>query len=1120
MNSLKKKCIASGLAFCVFLTQVVGLSAQGDDFWKLRKSAKKESAPLLAQMPRLEQDVLTQNLGQAPAIRLSNEKEDLTLKLSDVQAQIAALLPPSLTEWFKSVPSRHADIEEIHLPSEWLAGDPMVIFVQDAHGNYEAQKNIAGIITSLAEMDAARRKSKGASTGPSRLAPLKGEGPSILVGVEGAKGAFNFHPYRTFPDKKINQDVAEHLLKTSLISGIEYAGITAETPPHFWGVEDEDTYLANVKAYKEAMALQPQAKKAVQAIDASLHRLEGILFNTELKEMTRRVELFRRDQSGLMEHLTFLAAPKKTGHRKSLGPTLRRFAEARGLEQSLDFDRVEKERQELTQAIAKKLSSSELDLLHSISLSYKVKKLTYGAFYEHLKALCKAKSIPLGRWPEMDKYVRYVLLAESIEGESLFREMDVLEKESLAALAKTKEEKDLLQLIQDLALVKNLLEFGLTPLERKAYVARKPEIRRIPERLEEVSGGHRLDADFEKLLDPFERFDDLVIARDGVLLKNLLKELGSSFHVAVLVAGAFHSEGIAKLLKEKNMAYAVLSPHIEKIQGTGTEYLDVFNRGKTPLEKIFTGERLNLASPAAAATTPLLGKMGQAVLERVYLVLVISLAVLSGAGGIVEQWTKEGGGRFSSIVKFAYKATVDGVQVTMKTTEEGGKTVVVHVSQGSAERPVTAPENPLEFNIGDRNLQLTQGNPELIDEVFVNLKQALKGVQNFLVVVVVPIIETYFIDWLLQSIAGALGLDPSGVSQLWAVGLTTLVFTAWHMPQDIIELRRENKLSLKAFLPFVVLRLGQGLVLTSALTFLPMTTGPVSRLNAVQSAHMTWNSACVAGLSKVPGLEWARPASPVLNDVHKPSPPDKSFMEVAKEHLEQNPGTVVSVDVNIVSLTNTATGKRGGDAVIAAVERSMNETLREVLAERGLSPDKYRRMKLKARLKKAGIAQARVSGDELFLTLSLPGMAEKEVYDILQRITDRLASVSFRFTRLDRITPQEVQRIESAGGFVSFTDHGPILGVVDDGTDGSSRGLQGFLNNAGVSPRVLRHALGNEAVGQYGHWLCRIHPSVSIGYARQDRPGEDFEDLVRRAEAGAEVSKRIFSIMGGSTAVP
>src|SRR5437763_548080 len=70
-----------------------------------------------------------------------------------------------------------------------------------------------------------------------------------------------------------------------------------------------------------------------------------------------------------------------------------------------------------------------------------------------------------------------------------------------ASLGSSKEEKELLRLSQDAALVEKLINFSLSPAEWDEYVKRKPEMKDISS----LSLG---------LIEPFERFNECAVARN------------------------------------------------------------------------------------------------------------------------------------------------------------------------------------------------------------------------------------------------------------------------------------------------------------------------------------------------------------------------------------------------------------------------------------------------------------------------------------------------------------------------------------------------------------------------------------------------------------------------------
>ena len=49
------------------------------------------------------------------------------------------------------------------------------------------------------------------------------------------------------------------------------------------------------------------------------------------------------------------------------------------------------------------------------------------------------------------------------------------------------------------------------------------------------------------------------------------------------------------------MRFAITCGLRGKVEGNGTDYLELFRRDKTPLEKLFTGERITLAPPMGTA---------------------------------------------------------------------------------------------------------------------------------------------------------------------------------------------------------------------------------------------------------------------------------------------------------------------------------------------------------------------------------------------------------------------------------------------------------------------------------------------------------------------------------------
>ncbi len=77
------------------------------------------------------------------------------------------------------------------------------------------------------------------------------------------------------------------------------------------------------------------------------------------------------------------------------------------------------------------------------------------------------------------------------------------------------------------------------------------------------------------------------------MLENLISKSNSAAPSRALVCGGFHAPQIAALLKQQKISFIVVSPKISKVDtASGSTYLSVFAREKTPLDKLFQGEKL------------------------------------------------------------------------------------------------------------------------------------------------------------------------------------------------------------------------------------------------------------------------------------------------------------------------------------------------------------------------------------------------------------------------------------------------------------------------------------------------------------------------------------------------
>lgn len=443
---------------------------------------------------------------------------------------------------------------------------PAVLLLQDVHLNPEAQRNIGKIIRGLIQS----RDIAG-------------------VGLEGVFDGLDFSRLRSFPDRDIVHRVAAEYLNKSLLAAPSFAGITSEgDPPPFFGIDDRVHYRVNVEAFLDAERKQKALLTKIEALSGSLEDRKNQVYNDSLK----RLDLIRRaHENGKISfgsYLTQLTRPPLT-----TGPMTDKFLEAFALEQSLDFSLVQKEQALVLGGLTRNLQQGELQNLLARSADFRTGKISAGDYHRYLRTVSDRSGVGPSKRANFDAYLRYVLLADGLRVETLLTETEELTRRAFDRLATNPVEKSLIGESEFLTLLKKLAGFALTPREWDHYRNAK-KTRPIPA-VGDISS--------------FERFYNEADARSLTMTKKVEDYLNSEpikpdgrdlpardhRNIAVIVGG-FHTPEITRVLRENGRSYVVVSPKITKVDD-GSEYLSIFAREKTPLDKMFSGERLFINPP-------------------------------------------------------------------------------------------------------------------------------------------------------------------------------------------------------------------------------------------------------------------------------------------------------------------------------------------------------------------------------------------------------------------------------------------------------------------------------------------------------------------------------------------
>ncbi|MBI3291394.1 MAG: hypothetical protein HYZ73_01075, partial [Elusimicrobia bacterium] len=437
---------------------------------------------------------------------------------------------------------------------------PLVIHIQDAHQVVEAQRNIAGIIQNLVDHHGVH-----------------------LIGIEGALGRLHPDPYRTFPTREIAKELAEYLLEQGFIGGPEYAAILAEQVPEVWGVEHRDHYLANIQAFKDSLLQRAKIQEYEQTLTQHLQQLKARFYTTRLQQLDTQLDQYESGKLGLGAHVRWLLSAVPASTSLARYPQLQSFLRTLATEEQLNLPQAERERNR------------------------------------------QQKGLELGSFRHLQNYLAYSLETERIDKEQLFQEVSHLQAAVQTALATEELQRRVADLSQDIRLLKKLWTHGMTATDWTRYQVLRPRILTIGERVARLANAAQSSEppELATTLAPFERFYQEALARDRALFTNLLTKMSNlRQQTAILVTGGFHTEGVTQLLKKRGFSYVTVVPKVTTVP-KDHHPLDVLVQDKTPIERLFTGEKIFLKPPVVA-----LSKSGDILPGYLYMKVGTELLVL------------------------------------------------------------------------------------------------------------------------------------------------------------------------------------------------------------------------------------------------------------------------------------------------------------------------------------------------------------------------------------------------------------------------------------------------------------------------------------------------------------
>jgi hypothetical protein len=466
------------------------------------------------------------------------------------------IVPASRHQPLYSALSRSAVLfQRETLPSGTPRG--VVLMVHDVHRNADAQGAIGGL-----------------------LRELFARGALDLLVLEGVFGPLDVSRYRACDAEEARRCAADYLLKTNDISGAVHAVLTSPAPPPpVVGVDDPAAYRANVAAYLSSRPHQSSVNRWLAERASVLRERKERFYSREFLAFDAQVEAYRGGRLSLADYARVLA----DGGVGS--PRVHAFLDLNDRERALDRAAVERERAVLVKTLAARGSPADVESWVRLAAAARAGNGETLALHEALLASARSAGCPASMTSRLAEDVDVRRRAAALDVDALRVDLEQARRDKEDRLAVGAAARSVLDEDRALALTRGLARFELGPEDWRDY-------RRLARATRPA--GFRA----------WERFYEAAHRRDEAMGDRLLREASSRGSRAVaLIVGGFHAASLRERLRSAGWAVVEVSPRFAR---AGEDvYLSAFLRERTPVERLFAGERLYVTpDPANLAHLP------------------------------------------------------------------------------------------------------------------------------------------------------------------------------------------------------------------------------------------------------------------------------------------------------------------------------------------------------------------------------------------------------------------------------------------------------------------------------------------------------------------------------------
>lgn len=460
---------------------------------------------------------------------------------------------------------------------------PLVVHVQDAHANYEAQVNIKKIIAELVEK-------YGFS----------------LVQLEGAVSKLDPDALKPSYLEEANVRLADFLMREGRITGADAYAVEAGNSVELYGIEDQLLYLENIRMFKQIYSRQDQINAYFESVHEAFDSIGRKLFTPGQLDFTRKTEEFSQDRIDLLDYLLYLNGVAEKTNLTALDdlkemahyPNLVRIIRLQTIEKQIDQSALKKEGEALKEAFAKRnLLSAEVDELFA-RFENPQKGTKPRDYFLKLTETAERGQIEFLSYPQLRMFAEYLIYRDEIDHKAVFPELMSYKSYLEDKLFRGEDEKELLQTIDFAGLLEQYFRLEMSRDKIARYLEHRDLIKSssIAAKLKTLAEKFQVstkpfgDTDqLDSYMSDVEYFYQLVLKRDEIFIDKIISRMRSlGQDKTILVTGGFHKDGLTDHFRKQNLSYIVVSPKVGVEQGS-ENYIKVMLDQDIVVGGAFTG---------------------------------------------------------------------------------------------------------------------------------------------------------------------------------------------------------------------------------------------------------------------------------------------------------------------------------------------------------------------------------------------------------------------------------------------------------------------------------------------------------------------------------------------------